>query len=142
MRNTEWNGHQDVEVREARAAGIRALNSLRRAEKALSEARGWGIADILGGRGIISLVKHVKLDAARDALEEARFDVERFRLELEDVDVPGIDVSSFLTFADFFFDGFLADLVVQSRINEARNRVAEACCRVEAALRRLNGASV
>lgn len=133
-----WNGNRNAELREARAAGIRALNSLRRAEKALSDARGWGIADMLGGKGIASLVKHAKLDVARDALEEARFDVDRFSRELEGVDVPRIDVDGFLTFADFFFDSFLMDLAVQSRINEARRRVAEACRRVEDALRGLN----
>ena len=142
MWTVERNVERNAELREIRAAGIRALNSLRRAEKALSSARGWGIADMLGGKGIVSLVKHVKLDAARDALEEARFDVERFSRELKDVDVPRLDVDGLLTFADFFFDSFLMDLAVQSRINEARRRVAEACCRLEDALRILNAAIV
>ncbi len=130
----------DLELREAREAGVRALNSLRRAEKALDSARGWGIADILGGGGIVGLVKHVRLDAARDALAQARFDLERFSLELRDVDAPELEVGEFLTFADFFFDGFLADMLVQSRINDARAQVRDACGRVEAALRELPNA--
>ena len=44
------------EVREARNAGIRALNSLRKAEQHLDSARGWGIFDILGG-GTITQVE-------------------------------------------------------------------------------------
>ena len=133
------NYDMNREIREARAAGARALNSLPRAQKALDSASGWGIADLLGGGGIVGMVKHVKLDEAREALEDARFDLELFNDELGDTPVPTIDISDFLTFADFFFDGFLADVMVQSRIGEARKQVARACAQVEASLRRLNG---
>ena len=128
----------DREIREARAAGVRALNSLRRAQRALDGAHGWGIADLLGGGFITTMVKHAKLDEAKEAMEQARFDLDRFRDELMDVDVPQIDVGEFLTFADFFFDGLLADCLVQSRISQARARLEAACGRVEAALRQLN----
>ena len=132
------NTCMDREIIEARAAGIRALNSLRRAQRQLNDARSWGILDIFGGAGITGLVKHVKLDAARDALEHARSDMAVFRRELRDVDMPEIDIDEFLTFADFFFDGFLADFMVQRRINEARARVERACSEVEAVLRQLD----
>jgi uncharacterized protein (DUF2164 family) len=42
-------------------------------------------------------------------------------------------------FADFFFDGLIADFYVQSKINNARAQVDEAISRVEGALDRLNG---
>ena len=48
-----------------------------------------------------------------------------------------IDVGGFLTFADFFFDGFLADVMVQSKINNAKRQVDEAIRRVENVLGRL-----
>ena len=44
-----------------------------------------------------------------------------------------------LTVADFFFDGFLADFLVQRRINEARARIDQACRQVEDVLYRLGG---
>ena len=134
---TNVNADMRQEVREARAAGIRALNSLRRAEKHLDSARAWGFFDMLGGGFIPSLVKHSKLDDARGEIEQARCDLEAFRQELQDVDLPDATVDSLLTFADFFFDGFLADFLVQRRINEARSQLDRACRQVEDVLRQL-----
>ena len=131
------NADMAREVREARAAGIRALNSLRRAQKALDTARGWGIMDMLGGGLISSLIKHSKVDDARYYVEQAQYDLEDFCRELKDVDLPDVRIDGFLTFADFFFDGFLADFLVQRRINEARSQLDRACRQVEDVLRQL-----
>lgn len=125
------------EVREARAAGIRALNSLRRAQKALDTARGWGIMDMLGGGLISSLIKHSKVDDAKYNVEQAKFDLEAFCDELQDVNLPDVHIDGLLSFADFFFDGFLADYLVQRRINEARTQLERACRKVEDILRQL-----
>ena len=125
------------EVREARAAGIRALNSLRRAQEYLNSARNWGIWDILGGGMISSLMKHSKLNDAQRCIDQAQIDLDDFRRELMDVHVPNVEIGSFLTFADFFFDGLFADFMVQSRINETRERLEDACRRVEDVLRQL-----
>jgi len=125
------------EVREARAAGIRALNSLRRAQKALDTARGWGIMDMLGGGLISSLIKHSKVDDAQYNVEQAKFDLEAFCDELQDVNLPDVHIDGLLSFADFFFDGFLADYLVQRRINEARTQLERACRKVEDILRQL-----
>lgn len=43
----------------------------------------------------------------------------------------------FLRFADYFFDGVVADWLVQDRINNARQQVDEAIRRVEQILRQL-----
>lgn len=125
------------EVREARAAGIRALNSLRRAQEYLNSARNWGIWDILGGGMISSLMKHSKLNDAQRCIDQARYDLDDFRRELMDINVPDVQIDGFLGFADFFFDGLFADFMVQSRINESRERLEEACRRVEDVLRLL-----
>ena len=37
------------EIQEAREAGARALNSLRKAQECLDGARNWGILDMFGG---------------------------------------------------------------------------------------------
>ena len=125
------------EIRQARQAGIRAHNSLRQAQRKLSSARGWGIFDLLGGGTVASLIKHYKLNDAQADMERARDDLAAFSRELRDVDMPGVDVGPFLTFADVFFDSFLADLMVQSRISDARIQIDRACARVEDILRRL-----
>ena len=102
--------NMNIEVREAREAGLKALRSLEKAREYLNSARGWGLFDMLGGGFISTLVKHAKMESAQDCLEQARYDLEDFRREVADVRLPGLDTDDFLTFADFFFDGFFADL--------------------------------
>lgn len=125
------------EIREARAAGIRALNSLRRAQKHLDSARGWGIYDMLGGGMISSLIKHSKIGDAQQCVEQAQYDLQVFSRELADVHLPSVQIDNFLSFADLFLDGFLADFLVQRRINEARSQIESACRQVEDILRQL-----
>ena len=122
--------NRNIEIREAIEAGERALVSLQDARESLGSARNWGLLDLLGGRSISGLVKHVKIDNARH----------RFSKELSDVrDLQGlnIEIGDFLTFADFFFDGFLADILVQSKIRQAQDRIDDAIYRVESVLRQL-----
>ena len=128
----------NASMNNARAAGIRALNSLRKAQKHLDSARGWGIADLLGGGMIASLIKHSKLDDARQCVEQARWDLDAFCDELRAINLPDVSIGDLLTFADFFFDGILADFLVQQRINEARGQLENACRQVEAVLRVLD----
>ena len=130
----------EKERKEARYAGERALTSLRRAKQELNSARGWGIYDLLGGGMISTLIKHGKMDKARGYIEEAKWELQKFSKELQDVTyMSGVDfgIGDFAIFADFFFDGMLADFYVQSKINEARRQVDEASRRVEKILSRL-----
>lgn len=126
-----------VEVREAREAGVRALNSLRLAQRYLKKAGNWGIVDILGGGVISSLIKHSRISEAQACVQQAEADLDTFRRELADIRVPDLQIGGFLTFADFFFDGLLSDLLVQSRIREAIRRLDDACRQVEDVLYRL-----
>lgn len=124
----------EQEVREAIAAGERALWSLRQAREDLASARGWGIADLLGGGMITGLIKHSRLNDASAHMEAARSDLHRFQKELKDVSgYPELhlNIGDFLTFADFFFDGLIADYMVQSRIADARSQVDQAISHVE-----------
>lgn len=132
--------NKELEIREAINAGERALRSLQDAKSSLDSARGWGILDILGGRGLSGLIKHVKIDDARSSLDKAKADLDCFSRELSDVrEIQGLDIEigSFLTFADFFFDGFLADIMVQSKIREAQDKIDYAIDRVRSMLGRL-----
>ena len=132
----------EKERREAIEAGERALSSLRRAKSELNSARGWGIYDILGRGLISSAIKHSKISNASRCIEEAKYDLKKFSTELNDVSgYYGTDfgISDFAMFADFFFDGFIADFYVQSKINRARAQVDEAIFRVEGVLNKLCG---
>lgn len=127
----------EKEKKEAYDAGNRALISLRRAKADLDSARTWGIFDIFGGGFLSTAIKHGKMSDAASEIEQAKWDLHNFSRELNDVtDLTGIDfgVGDFASFADFFFDGVLADFYVQSKINEARHQVNEAIWRVEQVL--------
>ncbi len=67
-------------------------------------------------------------------MEEAKNDLHVFQRELRDVTVQAdlrMDIGDFLVFADFFFDGLVADYLVQSKISDAREEVAQAIRQVE-----------
>lgn len=116
------------EIQEALTAGENALQSLYAASEQLDSARNWGIVDLLGGGFFTDLIKHSKMGKAEE------YYLQQFQKELRDVAADGtiqLQTGDFLSFADFFFDGVVADYLVQSRINETRRKVAEAIRRVE-----------
>lgn len=131
---------RDKEINEAIRAGERALGSLREAQRQLNSAGNWGLLDIFGGNTVSGLMKHMKVNNASRCVEDARRDLAAFRDELGDIrgiENLHVDIEGFLTFADFFFDGFIADIFVQSKIREGQRQVAEAIRRVEGILRNL-----
>ena len=128
------------EIREAITAGERARMSLQTAHDKLDSARTWGVLDIIGGGLISGLMKHSRVNDASFCVEQAKRDLMSFQQELGDIrDIAGlnVEISGLLTFADFFFDGLLADLLVQSRIKEAQAEIDNAICRVDNILARL-----
>lgn len=120
----------EKERREAVEAGNRALVSLESAYRDLKSARNWGILDILGSRSFISsIVKHSKMDRAQEHMDQARYDLQCFSRELNDVNRAcdlNINVSGLLSFADVFMDNIFSDLIVQSRISRAASQVEQA----------------
>lgn len=130
----------EKERNEAIDAGERALSSLRAAREELRSAGNWGLLDLFGGGVISGLVKHSKMDNAQGYMEQAKRDLQGFSKELQDVNMThnlNLNVSDFLTFADFFFDGLVADWLVQDRINETRDQVEDAIRQVEDIVRHL-----
>lgn len=129
------------EVNEAIAAGTAALFSLRKAQNELGHARNWGIVDLLGGGLLTDLFKYSKINKAQECIENAKYCLNQFQMELRDVaayPTVQIEIGDFLTFADFFFDGIIADYMVQSKIVNARKQVDDAIERVEQILYQLN----
>ncbi|MDO4493034.1 MAG: hypothetical protein Q4C53_04005 [Clostridia bacterium] len=124
---------------EARAAGERALASLRAALRDLSSARNFGLWDMLGGGSFVTLFKQMKLNAAKRNMDQAKRDLYAFARELGDIrdcDLT-VETGDFLTFADFFFDNFFVDWMVQDRIVRAGQQVEDAIRRVEYVMARL-----
>lgn len=131
---------ESKEIREAVFSGEKALVSLKDAKRYLDSARNWGVVDIFGGDLFSGLMKHSNIDKASQAMDRAKNDLRDFQQELHDVhDLPDmhIDMGDFMTFADYFFDGFIVDFMVQSKINEARQQVNNAISRVEGILRQI-----
>lgn len=133
--------NREKEIREARLAGQEALDCLNRAADSLKSAGNWGIVDMLGGGLISTFVKHSKMNDANALVQQARSALKRFQKELTDVENVAefhIETGDFLSFADYFFDGIIADWLVQSRINEARTQVENARQKVMYIMGQLN----
>lgn len=128
------------EIMEAVNAGERALTSLRAAQEKLNSARSWGIFDMFGGGFFTDLMKHSRIDDAARYIESAKYDLAVFQRELRDVSIHTdlrVEVGGFLSFADFFFDGIVADYLVQTKITEARRQVEDAISEISAVLSKL-----
>lgn len=125
---------------EALDAGYAALSSLKEARDMLGSARGWGIYDTFFKGGWISgLIKHSKMNDAENCITQARNNLTWFNDELHDLDLIGINLNTgdLLGFADIFFDGFLADILMQSRIKDACDQVDSAIAKVQAIINQL-----
>ncbi|MCM1540741.1 MAG: hypothetical protein NC121_05710 [Blautia sp.] len=131
---------REKELREARIAGQEALDCLNRAAESLKSAGNWGIFDMLGGGMISTFVKHYKMNDAEALVQQARSALKRFQRELTDVENVAefhIETGDFLAFADYFFDGIIADWLMHSRIKEARTQVENARQKVMYVMRQL-----
>lgn len=111
-----------VELDEAIAAGDRVKHALVDVRNSLEKAANWGTFDTLGGGMISDLVKHQHIDDANNSLHQAQTRMRQFQKELLDVQEQAklsVDISGMLKFADFFFDGFIADFMVLGKINQS-----------------------
>ncbi len=128
------------ELHEAISAGSAVLNSLDHAVSALQGAEKWGTVDLLGGGMLTTAVKHGRVDEARRSMHRAQQHLRRFRRELGDLESDvsvSIHIGGFETFADYFFDGLIADWVVQSGIRNSLDRTTEMRSRVDTTVRAL-----
>lgn len=126
------------EIKEAIAASDEALYHLKEARRKLGSAGGWGLVDMFGGGLLSGLIKHGKMGSAEREIEAAKYALQKFSKELRDVSgYSSIHINDFLTFADFFFDGFVADFLVQSKISDAKRQCDDAIAKVTSIRRQL-----
>lgn len=138
---SEKSKHNIKEINEAIAVGNKVLAKIDSVADCLSSARSWGTWDIVGGGMLSDLMKHSKIDDAKDKVREAKSLIRSFRTELADVNLSfdvSLNTDGFSKFADFFFDGLFADLNMQNRIAEAQNSVSSAKTKINHTMIKLN----
>lgn len=129
------------EIDEAVSAGNDVTRCIVRVSENLNSAENWGTWDLLGGGLISDLAKHSRIDDARTAASQVSVLLSRFRSELADVKITSdihIEIDGFTKFADFFFDGLIADWVVQSKIHDSQASVAQVEREVHSVLSKLS----
>lgn len=129
------------EVDEAVSAGNACMRQIDEIEESLGNAESWGTWDLLGGGLISDMAKHSHLDEAQAGAEQLQTLLGRFRSELADVRITAetgrVNVDGFLRFADYFFDGLIADWSVLSHIHDSQESVFQVRSQVSDALSRL-----
>jgi hypothetical protein len=129
------------EIKEAISAGRSVISTLENAMSSLDSAGGWGVWDMLGGGLISDLAKHSHIDNAKYEAERAQTLLRRFRTELADVKISDdicFETGGFAKFADFFFDGLIADWFMQSKIQNSHESVSRVRSQVQSVLNKLN----
>ena len=134
------NSNYRREIDEAIRAGQQARSSLLQAKDCLKSAGNWGLVDMFGGGLFTTFVKRTRMNDAEELVQQARSDLQQFRKELVDIETIAdfhVETGVFLAFADYFFDSFLVDLMVQSKIRDAQKQMEDAIAKVENVLQQL-----
>lgn len=98
------------------------------AERSFKGARTWGFIDIFGGGLLTDLIKHSQIGNAANVMNQINYLLQDLQRELKDIVIPtdfSMNTMTFATFADFLFDGILADVYMQSKIMSSLEQVRE-----------------
>lgn len=131
---------QNQELQEAIAAGTEALRTTADILQNIESAKDWATFDILGGGFLTDLAKHTKLDEAQQQVGQLQVQLQQFNKELSDVTIRAdlqLSIEGMLRFADFFFDGLLADIAVLDRIKQSLIQVEQTREQILSILRQL-----
>jgi len=123
-----YNNKQIMELDEAINAGEIVINQLRNAVAKFDSASNWGVFDMMGGGFIATIAKHSKIDEGKRELDKVSNSLRNFNREINDIDQKiilnmNIEISNFLSFGDYFFDGIFMDFLVQSKISKMRTNI-------------------
>lgn len=101
------------------------ISELDNAERYLKSARNWGIADMLGGRWIVDLIKHSKLGNAQNSMERVNYLMKQLQAKTQQVSNADyrMNISGLLTFSDFVFDSGIVDLYMTAKIMKSLEQV-------------------
>ena len=129
------------ELKEAFEAGDVVLASLEQAEQYLQSAKNWGTYDMLGGGLISTMIKHDRIDDAKEQIHKVQHYLRQFARELKDVQMAvsvDFEIGGFLKFSDFFFDGLIADWMVQGKITNSLEQVVSKRKEIDSMVERLS----
>lgn len=135
---------QQRELQEAVLAGGQAEASIEELQHELGTASGWSTYDTFFGGGLIaSSIKHDHMDRAAELSRATDQSLARFRRELGDVNVEGVDLALSMSegtrFLDTWFDNIFTDLSVRGQIEHAKERAAAAAASVAKAVETCGG---
>ncbi len=128
------------ELNEAIDAGQAASSTADVLAGSLSSAEGWGTFDLFGGGLLTSMAKHSHLDEAQQRVTVLQEQLRRFQTELSDITIRAdiqVRVDGFLRFADYFFDGLLADWAVLDHIQGAQAQLEQTQEQIRSVLEQL-----
>lgn len=111
-----------------------ALEHLYNAKEYLKNASNLGIADMLGGKLIVTGLKHNTMYQAQDELDAAVSaikELQRWTTDTTDTFSLDIDFSDLMQISDLFFDNIFMDIFAQSKIKKAREAVDNAIAQIE-----------
>lgn len=118
--------NNEVQINEALNLINQLIPLVNEAESSLASARNWGFLDVMGGGFITDLIKHSKLNKASGAMNQVNYLMQRLQQILGSIEMPmdyRMQVGDFATFADFFFDGAIADIYMTSKIMSSLTEV-------------------
>jgi hypothetical protein len=116
------------EINDVRDILYKLMPLVDEAEGKFKKARNWGVVDLLGGGLITDLIKHSQLGAASSIMNEISVSLHDLQRELKDIDIPSdyrMQMGGFATFADFVFDGVLADAWMESKIVSSLDQIRQ-----------------
>lgn len=127
-------------LRQAKECGRKAERVLRTMAGRLDSAKSWGMADVLGGGFVTTLVKRAKMNDAHADAKRAETLLRRLDEYLSDLNTrPSVRVDyesgGFEAVADYALDGAITDWVIQSRIAASHDRSKHTLRRVTRVVR-------
>lgn len=125
--------NHNKEIVEAIQLVDKSLEALENAKIDLKSASDWEIVDIFGGGLITSLIKH-DMDDAQIHMNLAKESLMKLsdQLKIMDKDLAfQFDVLDFTDTLDIFVDNLFSDLLVQSSISQARDKLDEVIKKVK-----------
>jgi len=129
------------EIGEALSAGRGVMSSLTYASASLEKAENWGNWDMWANGGLISThIKHGHVDDAKTSIHNANRQLRQFQKELADLQKSTdihVDISGTLKMADYWFDGFITDWIVQGRIKNAQEQTLDGLHKVRMVVKAL-----
>ena len=97
-------------------------------ERSFKSARNWSVLDLLGGGLFVDVIKHIKLSSASSQMNDINNNLNRLQQVLGGVQIPvdyRMKIGGFSTFADFVFDGVLADAWMTGKIWSSLEQIRE-----------------